>query len=1375
MKNRILTRIFGFVLATCVMGTTLSPTVMATEFQSIETVEEECITVDITEFSSIDETTAYLQTNPSNGLRLIVVSDCAPRDFYGATSVVTYDGVWMMNYTDSEALNVAYEAYQREGFPVELDESVESFEADEIISDITLEDVPESSVESQAEDTSQIVAAEELNVEKSITVAIIDTGVETNNEVIEGRLSTSMADGMSDANGHGTLMAEIIAAQTSENVQILPIAAFDENGKSSVAKLYFAIKEAMNQGADVINISACGAGESKVLSSVIAQATARDIVVVVAAGNESSDTAGYMPANVCDAITVSAVDKERAFAAYSNYGDNVDFSAMGILVKDMGTEDEADDLVYMGTSISAAYVSSYAALLLAERTEVDVYASLLASAIDLGEEGFDAYFGHGYLEKENIVAVIREAREKTEEENEEDDFEDDLMEEGDEELYVAQAMENIYGEHNFLSLMHGQISDANGKRRDQFFLLGGDPVSDNGVTYSGRLYKDLKIGNGVFYLGIESGEFGTYQEAKEHFEGSWGMRTGCPESSEWMDIHATGNGTYQYNVGKHDTNRKVVFSNCTFGNCYFECYFDVEFRNCTFVNCHIQSNGRGNQTYINCELSGCDDWDNTYYRGDTGIIYSGVIGGNCSDITLRGTTIYGNTGNIITNGDGGTHGACSITVMDGSKIYGDAGVTKACIRDTGDSGCTIIVQDSLLQTGDTAVYVSPKSTCTIGAGAIINDMKRGITNKGVTNLHGGIIQNGRAGVSSAGIYNENILSQTAGMIRNHTNGVVNNKTMYLTGGEIKGNTSNGVYQNGYFEMSSNAKVDLGNVIYLNKGKVITVKGLLNAAEAGRIHTASGDRATGRVLVQLVNNTQGEQTASKFRLAFTTNDNMHQEDLYDENGTKRASKGSFVQSDIRAGYGSNQNAPTNQIILSGWYYANFEANLPIAEGMTVHIPYRGNKFRYGEKYLPATPSHAYTTGAENKVTVEVTRKDGSTVDISNTLGFQGWALNPKETDESKIYTTDQTMTMYGDFHWYAIWDTNFDILFEGNGQTQGANYRKDNMGFFDPLPGNVGPDGVTLDYFAKEDVYKAADRTWYDKNKEAYIDHSIPYSYQGWSLRKDATYKNSDVVKPKNPSKDTLAESFGITSYNEGVKWLIDLIAKDINMGFDDDGRAIIPLYVVWDRSPQLEAYDIYITRDELDSLTEADLWENVAARDYEDGTLKNRVDVKVIDFDRDAFRALEGDRGGMSITYQAEDGAGNVTFYPVMMHVTSNMAITSWTQNRDGKKRDTANYVRFIDRENYNKYVASEGGMEEHSVWYTRPEYVNLITTAFHHLAHQSSVISYELDAKTMQDIQKYNHEHRKDALESAFRRNFYDQFLAPNTVSGVLPSHNEE
>ncbi|MCR5546489.1 MAG: S8 family serine peptidase, partial [Lachnospiraceae bacterium] len=119
-----------------------------------------------------------------------------------------------------------------------------------------------------AEESGSIDTWDEKEIKyPEIRVALIDTGIDPTKEILQGHLVDGINESnMTDANGHGTLMAEIIAANTNENVKILPICAFDENGKGTVGATCDAIYKAIEQGADVISLSISGRGSSYLLS-----------------------------------------------------------------------------------------------------------------------------------------------------------------------------------------------------------------------------------------------------------------------------------------------------------------------------------------------------------------------------------------------------------------------------------------------------------------------------------------------------------------------------------------------------------------------------------------------------------------------------------------------------------------------------------------------------------------------------------------------------------------------------------------------------------------------------------------------------------------------------------------------------------------------------------------------------------------------------------------------------------------------------------------------------------------------------------------------------------------------------------------------------
>ena len=93
-----------------------------------------------------------------------------------------------------------------------------------------------------------------------VRVAVIDSGVNTDNRYLEGRYIDGWnfinnTEDYADDQCHGTMVSGIIADGTSSNVKILPIKVNDENGKGLVSNVAKGISYAVEHGADVINLS----------------------------------------------------------------------------------------------------------------------------------------------------------------------------------------------------------------------------------------------------------------------------------------------------------------------------------------------------------------------------------------------------------------------------------------------------------------------------------------------------------------------------------------------------------------------------------------------------------------------------------------------------------------------------------------------------------------------------------------------------------------------------------------------------------------------------------------------------------------------------------------------------------------------------------------------------------------------------------------------------------------------------------------------------------------------------------------------------------------------------------------------------------------
>lgn len=383
----------------------------------------------VTEYTSADQVLdASAVAGEDTGRRLILTADTLPEEIYEANNVEHYDDLYLLTYETKEACAFAYDAFVSAGYVVEKDDLLDAIDQDEI---------PETKV--QDEVTAETIDDSVPTVgTKQTLVAVIDTGISdvTNDDVFKDRIiegTSVLSDSYLDDNGHGTAMAKIIAEDTAEepDVMILPIKALDENGKGTVLSIALAIKYAKEHGADVINLSLSGVGQSNVLTNAINDCYNNGITVVTAAGNDNADAKEYIPGNVDAAINIAAAEEDAdgkiVSATYTNHGDNVDFAALGIYHLSVDKDEVSLETELRGTSIASAHVTAYVAMLKqinAEVSETDVMESLKASATDLGEEGIDPYFGNGFLAKENLV-FLKSDVEDQDKETDADETEDD--------------------------------------------------------------------------------------------------------------------------------------------------------------------------------------------------------------------------------------------------------------------------------------------------------------------------------------------------------------------------------------------------------------------------------------------------------------------------------------------------------------------------------------------------------------------------------------------------------------------------------------------------------------------------------------------------------------------------------------------------------------------------------------------------------------------------------------------------------------------------------------------------------------------------------------------------------------------------------------
>jgi beta-N-acetylglucosaminidase len=229
--------------------------------------------------------------------------------------------------------------------------------------------------------------------DEEIIVAIIDSGVAdhadlTDNivspyDVVTGKTTypNYASAPLQQENDHGTVISGVIAAQINNgigiagiapNVSIMPINIFSwvTEVEGAPADGYYcydsdlidALYYAVDNGADIINLSLGGYDQSSLVEQAIAYATNNGAIVVAAAGNDNSQEKSY-PAAYDGVIAVASINANGSKSSFSNYGDYIDVSAAGSDVMGLTLNGYA---VESGTSIAAATVTGLAALLKSE-------------------------------------------------------------------------------------------------------------------------------------------------------------------------------------------------------------------------------------------------------------------------------------------------------------------------------------------------------------------------------------------------------------------------------------------------------------------------------------------------------------------------------------------------------------------------------------------------------------------------------------------------------------------------------------------------------------------------------------------------------------------------------------------------------------------------------------------------------------------------------------------------------------------------------------------------------------------------------------------------------------------------------------------------
>jgi len=194
--------------------------------------------------------------------------------------------------------------------------------------------------------------------------------------------------------------------------KLMPLKVLEADGSGTVANIAEAIRFAADNGADVINLSLGGTGDSQVLKEAIDYAYQKKVVIVAAAGNSNQNSSSY-PARYPHVISVGALDSSGVKAPYSNFGAGVDISAPGGSETGQILQETIDPasgkpvfLGLSGTSMASPHVAGVVALVKAVGVkEPEKVLNLLKQSARKVPDDTLNHFGAGQLDAGEAVKL----------------------------------------------------------------------------------------------------------------------------------------------------------------------------------------------------------------------------------------------------------------------------------------------------------------------------------------------------------------------------------------------------------------------------------------------------------------------------------------------------------------------------------------------------------------------------------------------------------------------------------------------------------------------------------------------------------------------------------------------------------------------------------------------------------------------------------------------------------------------------------------------------------------------------------------------------------------------------------------------------------
>ncbi len=256
---------------------------------------------------------------------------------------------------------------------------------------------------------------------EGINTYVIDTGISNHHAFsADCKKYTFVNDNNPlDANGHGSWCCGKIAAKgvgIAPKCHITSLKGLSDGGSGMHDWINNALSFVLNEpNPHIINMSLGGYWRDSKQEKIINALHDRGVIIVAAAGNESTSDLSY-PAAFDNVLAIAALDAQNERAYFSNYGDHIVVAAPGVSCYSVYKEQYRR---LAGTSMASPIVAGLltlgASLAIKKCPDMDkkllkniLISALIETAIDLGTEGKDPFYGFGGLNGDKFMGHILE-------------------------------------------------------------------------------------------------------------------------------------------------------------------------------------------------------------------------------------------------------------------------------------------------------------------------------------------------------------------------------------------------------------------------------------------------------------------------------------------------------------------------------------------------------------------------------------------------------------------------------------------------------------------------------------------------------------------------------------------------------------------------------------------------------------------------------------------------------------------------------------------------------------------------------------------------------------------------------------------------------